>query len=64
MVEHEATQKSLAEQIIQETLARLAGHEEFDAETLRRLEQLGTGNNLNKPRKVAEAIRSVQGVQE
>lgn len=51
-------EKSILEQILDEMSARLADHSDISPETLGRVQQLAKSNQLKRPEKVVEAIKS------
>lgn len=57
MEQTSSTKKSLTEQIVQQTLVKLEGIEEFDSDTLGKLEKLATNGNLKKAVEISKVIR-------
>ena len=58
MVKKVRIQKSISEQIFEELFLLLHNQEEFDKETLEKLEQLASSGELKKAQKVAQAIKA------
>ncbi|MFQ5539969.1 MAG: hypothetical protein ACE5FB_06165 [Candidatus Binatia bacterium] len=61
IVEENQVQKSLLEDILDQTFMSIEEHETFDSETIRKLKQLMASGDLAKPKKVIDAIRSGSG---
>ncbi len=59
MTEEISVQKSLTEQILDETFKSIEAREEFDAEVIQELRRMATSGGLEKAPQVMKAIKSM-----
>ncbi len=64
MSDKHGTDKTIIEQIIQETFLQLTNHKEYTQTTIDELNKIASSNNLTSSTKVIAVLKSIEEAQE